>query len=107
MTMTVEILYFQGCPSLDSTRAMVERVALEWDAQVVLVDVERTPESIEGGFRGSPTVLVDGRDIEPDAQPASGRELCCRRFDDAGAIRNEPPAAWLERALRDASERRA
>ena len=107
MTMTIEIRYFEGCPSFDATREMVERIAREWDAQVVLVDVERSPDAIADGFRGSPTVLVDGVDIDPDERPADGRDLCCRRFDDAGAIRTEPPAAWLERALRNASERRA
>jgi hypothetical protein len=99
MTATIELLYFDGCPGVAGTRAMVERVAAERGARVVLVDVRRTPGAIEQGFLGSPTVLVDGRDIDPSAPEPSGSDLCCRVYRDADGTRTEPREEWLVSAL--------
>jgi hypothetical protein len=65
--MTVEILYFEGCPHAAATVAMVRRCLARLVLEVAVV--ERV-----GNFP-SPTVRVDGRDVMGDP-PAADRS--CR-----------------------------
>jgi hypothetical protein len=80
--MTVaQVLYFPGCPNW---RAADERLrealmlAGREDVRVQHRQVTTAEEAEAAGFRGSPTVLIDGRD--PFADPASPAGLSCRVF---------------------------
>jgi hypothetical protein len=62
----VEVLYFQGCPSyLRVWQDLAEAITkLRLDACVCLIHVD-TPEKADAlDFAGSPTVKVNGRDLE-------------------------------------------
>ena len=67
---TVRILHMAECPATPATIHLVERVARDMGSAItldrILVD---TPEQAQAlAFLGSPTVQVDGRDIEPEAR---------------------------------------
>ena len=64
----IEVLHTPGCGSTPPTQALVREVvaSLAPEISVVLTDVTRHPEAM-AGFAGSPTVLVDGRDLEGTA----------------------------------------
>lgn len=66
----VEILYFEGCPHYQSTRALVEQIAAELrlEPELRLIEVGDVNEAAELRFLGSPSVRVDGRDVEPGAE---------------------------------------
>jgi hypothetical protein len=92
--MTVQLLYFAGCPNLEAARAAL-RDALEaerLEVAVEEVDIEdpATPVALQGW--GSPTVLVDGRDVTGEARSDA---LSCR----AGGA---PSIDVIRRALRAA-----
>lgn len=72
----VEILYFDGCPNHEPARALVERVAaeLQLDPSIDLVEVVDPEAAAELRCLGSPTVRVDGRDVEPGTR-ARGRRM--------------------------------
>jgi K+-transporting ATPase c subunit len=65
----VEILHTQGCGNWQAARHGVYRVAEELGVMVTLTDsIVETPEAAEAlRFLGSPTVLVGGRDVQPEA----------------------------------------
>ncbi|TNE84165.1 MAG: hypothetical protein EP330_30555 [Deltaproteobacteria bacterium] len=69
----IELLHTPGCRTTVATRALNEEVAAQMSvsAKLVVVDVDAHPEA-RVRFAGSPTVLVDGRDIEPEVEPAPG-----------------------------------
>jgi hypothetical protein len=71
---TVELLYFEGCPNHHAARELVERAATERGLAIDLRLVEVTsPEDAERlRFLGSPTVRVNGRDVEPGADARHG-----------------------------------
>ena len=75
----VEILYFDGCPNHEATRELVERVAaeLELGAKPVLVEVPDPDAARAMRFLGSPTVRVDGRDVEPGASDRTDYVFAC------------------------------
>ncbi len=67
--MKIEVLQFTGCRSHPSVSEMVREVVSEHsvDAEVEEVEVRDQPEAERLRFLGSPSVRVDGVDIEPDA----------------------------------------
>lgn len=64
----VEILAREDCPNRDMAIIVVERVVDEIGvpAEIQVVDVVDDEEAAEYRVLGSPTVLVDGRDVDPE-----------------------------------------
>ena len=80
--MEVEVLYFEGCPNHLPTLERIKEVLQEegCDAEIreiLVADVE-TAHSVR--FLGSPTIRINGSDIEPAAQERSDFGLMCRRY---------------------------
>lgn len=103
--MKVEILYVPGCPNLEPTRTLVKKLLAQEDIQAAVEAVAVTDEATATslGFAGSPTVLVNGRDIEPvTAAPRAG--LNCRLYPD-GEARGVPSRHSVRRAIRESASR--
>ncbi|MBS1860553.1 MAG: hypothetical protein JSS68_02465 [Actinobacteria bacterium] len=103
--MRIELLYFEGCPSheeaLSRLRDLIAKEGL--DAEVELRRIESAGEAARERFLGSPTIRVDGADVDPGA---AGREcfgLECRLYRAEGGVSRIPPDAWIESALRRAA----
>ena len=58
----------------------------------------------ENGFPGSPTVRINGRDIEEDIGLAGLAGLSCRTYRENHVMRKLPGRALILRALREAAE---
>jgi hypothetical protein len=69
----VEVLSLPECPSVEETLQMVGEVVFSVVAGTEVRDLRMTEEEArERGFPGSPTVLVNGRDIEGRKAHATG-----------------------------------
>jgi hypothetical protein len=55
-------------------------------------------------FLGSPTVRVDGRDVEPDAEDREDFGLKCRRYQLPAGLGGVPLDEWVLNALAHVSE---
>ena len=101
----VEILYFDGCPNHEPARALVEQVAAELGLQpeIELVEVADADTARQLRFLGSPSVRVDGRDIEPGADERSDFVLSCRVYRSERGLVGQPEADWIRSALREAT----
>ena len=98
--MTVEVLFFEGCPGFAELLPRVRALAAAAGAELVVRAVE-TPEAAEHErFLGSPTVRVDGVDVEREAATRDDFGLKCRLYRDVGQQSHAPPEAWLRAALR-------
>jgi hypothetical protein len=97
--MKVEVLYFGGCPSHERLMPTLLALAGAYNAEIVQRRVE-TPEDAEVvRFLGSPSVRVDGRDIEPGAERRTDYGVKCRLYRSPAGRSGVPPHEWLERAL--------
>ena len=98
--MTIEILYFEGCPNysraVDLVRDVLRELALEVDLREVQVADES--EAAARSFSGSPTILVNGVDIEPAVTERTGYTFGCRLYGAVGV----PPRHLILEALRQA-----
>jgi hypothetical protein len=77
----VELLWWEGCPGWEQALAMVreEMGALGLDADAIQVREMRTDEdAAHERFVGSPTIRVDGRDVQPPGGEPAG--LTCRVY---------------------------
>jgi hypothetical protein len=98
----IELLWWEGCPSweqaLEDLEAAVAAVGLD-PARIVVREVDDHAHANLEGFVGSPTIRVDGRDIEPSAE-GEAPSLTCRvyRLRD-GRISPTPDPQDLRDAL--------
>lgn len=96
----MELLYFEGCPNVETARALVERVASAEGIAPDLRLVEVTPEDVERlRFLGSPSVRVNGHDVEPDADERTEFVFACRVYRTPLGLFGEPAREWVRAAL--------
>ena len=98
----VELLYFEGCPNHIAARELIERISAEEaiDPELRLVEVTSVEAADQLRFLGSPTVRVNGHDIEPGADDRDGFTLACRVYRTESGQGSVPPETWLRAALR-------
>jgi hypothetical protein len=100
--MTVELLYLPDCPHYSAAAALVrdvldhEGLSAEF-SQTAISDHE---EARRHGFPGSPTLRVNGQDIEDIRADHLPIGFACRTYMVDGKPQGVPPRTWLERAVR-------
>jgi hypothetical protein len=101
--MDVRLLYFDDCPNwrLAEARLNEALAGIGAGAPAVTYELVTTPEQAErAGFRGSPTVLVNGRD--PFAGPDDPVGLACRIYRGPAGVEHAPTVEQLRSVLADA-----
>ena len=89
--MKIEVLYFDGCPNHRPAVDLVRSVAP--DATVEEIEI-CTPEDAERmRFVGSPSIRVDGVDVEPAARTRTDYGFSCRTYNGRGLPSRETVAA--------------
>ena len=102
--MTIEILYFAGCPHHEPTVQLIREV-LEREGETAIVDQRAITDAamaLRARFLGSPTVRIDGLDVEVEARRAVSFGLSCRTYLNAGTRSGVPPKEWIEAAVKEA-----
>ena len=99
----VELLYFDGCPNYAPAQALIERVSAEVgrSVELKLVNVAEPDTAAKERFLGSPSIRVDGRDIEPGADARADYVLACRVYRTENSTSGHPDKRWLRDALSD------
>jgi hypothetical protein len=101
-SMKVELLYWDGCPSHPEALELLRSVLGEdSDHTLTTVEVETLDDARRLSFHGSPTIRVDGRDVDPDGAAQGQPSLSCRiyRLPD-GRVSPLPTRQQIEEALR-------
>jgi hypothetical protein len=97
----VSFLYYEECPSYDLALERLREVMTEEDTlgELEVIKVETEDQARQLGFVGSPTIRVDGQDIDPPSDPRYA--LTCRvyRLED-NRISPLPSKDMIRRALR-------
>ncbi|WP_394831459.1 hypothetical protein LVJ94_33595 [Pendulispora rubella] len=101
MMKRIEVLMFDGCPHVDATvaRASAAARAAGIPADVTVVRIASEEEAIRERFLGSPTVRVDGIDIDPAVAAGTDFGLQCRLYTVDGQLQGTPPDEWIVLAL--------
>jgi hypothetical protein len=96
--MKVQVLFFDGCPNhealLPHLRELLDANGAE-AADIELVRVEGDDAATRTRFLGSPTVRIDGRDVEPGAGERTDFGIKCRLFATPEGLRGVPADEWV------------
>ena len=97
----IEVLYVQDCPHYQATLALVERVRAEVgiDTELRATVIIDQAAAEQTRFAGSPTVRVDGRDVEPGSEPVTEYVLGCRLYRLEHRFAGHPEERWVWEAL--------
>lgn len=102
--MKVELLYFDGCPNHEaaeqSLRQTLERAGV--DVAVERRRVTSFAAAERERFLGSPTIRIDGHDVDPTAAERHDYGLSCRVYRSAEGALPTPPEGWIAAAIQRA-----
>lgn len=103
--MKVEVLYFSDCPNHAPAVSRLREVLRQEHAAAELIEVEVKDAAAAQRLRfvGSPSIRIDGQDIEPAARVADRFGMMCRTYVDGGRPTGVPPPGLIRDAVREAS----
>jgi hypothetical protein len=99
--MKIEVLYVANCPNhavaLERLREVLSAESFQRHVNEVLVSDAEMAQSLK--FPGSPTIRVNGQDVEPQSEKATAFGLMCRLYSDgSGAPSQQRLRAAIEKA---------
>jgi hypothetical protein len=100
MSCRVELLYVDGCPHRAALEPRLRALTAGRSGAVLeLRRVSSEADARRTRFLGSPTVRVNGRDVEPGADARTDFGLKCRLYRVGTTLTGAPPDAWIDAAL--------
>lgn len=95
--MNVELQYIADCPHWRVIDARLSALRPKLGFTLNLRVVTTPEEAMRIGFRGSPTILVDG--VDPFATGDEPVGLACRIYSTPGGLAGSPTAEQLLKAI--------
>ena len=106
--MKIEVLYFDGCPhrqpAVDRVREVLREEGITGEVSEVHIPGDTAARS--AAFLGSPSIRINGLDVEPAARSSREFGMMCRTYLDASKRVGLPSRELIRSALREASSRR-
>jgi hypothetical protein len=103
--MRIEVLYFSGCPNHARAVERIREVLGEENqtAEIVEIEAQDAEAAQRLKFLGSPTIRVNGVDIEPEARTRTEYSMACRTYAEGRRRTGLPPRELIRAALREAA----
>jgi hypothetical protein len=100
----VEILVFDGCPNAEGAKQLVRDAVKELNvaADIEVVKVVDNDDAVAKRFLGSPSIRINGKDIEVDEDDTTQYSMRCRVYRDGNKQSGLPSRELLISALQDA-----
>jgi hypothetical protein len=102
--MNIEVLYFEGCPNHLPAVARVREVLMSLGLrdEIHEVVVHSQADAVAMAFVGSPSIRINGADIEPWANTATAFGLSCRTYLEGPHYSGLPSRELLRKAISEA-----
>jgi hypothetical protein len=89
--MKIEVLYVPNCPNhavaLERLREVLSPESFQKHVNEILVEDADMAQSLQ--FLGSPTIRINGRDVEPQSEKTTAFGLMCRLYPDGSGAPSE------------------
>jgi hypothetical protein len=101
--MKIEVLYVPNCPNhalvLERLCEILPSDSFQEHVNEVLVNDPAMAQSLR--FPGSPTIRINGHDVEPQSEQAASFGLMCRLYSDGSGVPSQQSMrAAIEKAIR-------
>lgn len=99
---SVELLWFSECPNHPDARRLLAEVIGEMAPGTPITDIDASDPVVAAHLRfpGSPTIRIDGHDVEPGYTDPRDYTPRCRLYRTASGLVGLPERSWIEEALR-------
>ncbi len=78
----IQVQYFQDCPHAEQALGLARQYKQTHENAVVeFIEIKNDRQAQEIGFRGSPTILINGQDLTGAPAPAEPH-MACRFYPD-------------------------
>ncbi len=99
--MRIEFLWFDDCPNHNAARSVLDAVLADRGIETLIESVRvsdlATGERVR--FPGSPTIRVDGVDVDPGYVDEGDYTPRCRIYATSEGLRGVPERGWIEAAI--------
>lgn len=105
----VEVMYWRDCPSWELALERVRKATFELEKEhntkfeIREVEVKDDEEAERIGFPGSPTIKVNGKDIDPEGAEKNVKGLTCRVYNIDGKFLPLPPYEFIKQRIKELS----
>ncbi|MDA8202258.1 MAG: hypothetical protein M0Z49_05800 [Chloroflexi bacterium] len=98
----IELLWFADCPNHPAARKLLAEVVAELSPGSEIRDIEATDPAVAERLRfaGSPSIRIDGRDVQPGFEDPGDYTPRCRVYPTDRGLARIPLREWIEAALR-------
>ncbi len=98
----IVVLFIEGCPGLSAITDNIKEIIAEEavDADITLILIETPEDARRLQFTGSPTVRINGRDIEPNRQIIKDYGLRSRHYNINGKKSDYPAKSMIRDAIK-------
>jgi hypothetical protein len=100
--MKIEFLYFDDCPNYRESRRLLSEVLGSAGVCDPVDEINAADPALAERlkFAGSPTIRINGADIEPGVSDPLDHTPRCRLYLTTAGLRGVPERRWLEEAIK-------
>lgn len=100
--LSIDVLHYEDCPHYGEAAEALKAVLEEEDvdAEEHMVAVSPGEEAEKWGFIGSPTILINGQDLEPEVDQETPYQGHCRMYMYKDEPFEFPPKEMIREALK-------
>jgi hypothetical protein len=100
--LSIDLLYYEDCPHYEEAAQALREVLDEEDvlAEVHMISVSPGEDAEIWGFIGSPTIHINGQDLEPEVDKETPYQGHCRVYAYKGDMFEYPPKDMIREALK-------
>lgn len=92
--MKIELYYFEGCPNYQATIENLNSALKERDIEnkIDIICIESIEHAQETHFQGSPSIIIDGKDLEGKNEPPI---FGCMLYEINGKMTRTPSKQYI------------
>lgn len=99
--MKIEIIVFDGCPNSEPTEKLVRETVGELgiDAEIEVINVIDNEDAVAKRFLGSPSIRINGKDLEVEEDELTQYSMRCRVYRHGGSQSGVPSKDLLKSTI--------
>ena len=99
--MTIEFLYFDRCPNHEKALTTLKEVFSDagMKDEIQIIRIQRQEDVVKYCFIGSPSIRIDGKDLEVAEDESTEYSMRCRRYKNGDTMNGFPSKELIRKNL--------